>query len=63
MSNSTNNNPPKNKVAFPIGLVLGFGAGIIVGVILDKLALCMALGALVGIAYDSIKHTSKTEKK
>ena len=55
---------PENKPSgagrpFPIGLVLGFGLGLLVGFILHKLALCMALGALAGVAFDSLRNADK----
>ena len=52
-------NPPGAGRPFPIGLVLGFGVGLLVGFILHKLALCMVLGALAGFASDSLRNADK----
>lgn len=56
-------NPPGAGRPFPIGLVLGFGVGLLVGFILHKLALCMVLGALGGVASDSLRNAGKGERK
>ena len=52
-------NPPGAGRPFPIGLVLGFGVGLLVGFILHKLALSMVLGALAGVAFDSLRNADK----
>ena len=52
-------NPPGAGRPFPIGLVLGFGLGLLVGFILHKLALSMVLGALAGVAFDSLRNADK----
>jgi len=52
-------NPPGAGRPFPIGLVLGFGVGLLVGFILHKLALSMVLGALSGVAFDSLRNADK----
>ena len=56
-------NPPGAGRPFPIGLVLGFGVGLLVGFILHKLALCMVLGALGGVAYDALRDAGKDERR
>ena len=59
---------PENKPSgagrpFPIGLVVGFGVGLLVGFFLHKLALSMVLGALGGVASDSLRNAGKGERK
>ena len=56
-------NPPGAGRPFPIGLVLGFGVGLLVGFILHKLALSMVLGALAGVAFDVLKDAGKGERR
>ena len=56
-------NPPGAGRPFPIGLAVGFGVGLLVGFILHKLALCMVLGALGGVASDSLRNAGKGERK
>ena len=55
---SENHSSPGGR-PFPIGLVLGFGVGLLVGFILHKLALSMVLGALAGVAFDSLRNAGK----
>ena len=52
-------NPPGAGRPFPIGLVLGFGVGLLVGFILHKLALSLVLGAVAGVAFDSLRNADK----
>ena len=59
---------PENKPSgagrpFPIGLVAGFGVGLLVGFFLHKLALSMVLGALAGVAYDALRDAGKDERR
>ena len=63
MPKHPDHNPPGAGRPFPIGLVLGFGVGLLVGFILHKLALCMVLGALGGVASDSLRNAGKGERK
>ena len=56
-------NPPGAGRPFPIGLVLGFGVGLLVGFILHKPPPCMVLGALGGVASDSLRNAGKGERK
>ena len=59
MPKHPDHNPPGAGRPFPIGLVLGFGVGLLVGFILHKLALSMVLGALAGVAFDSLRNADK----
>ena len=59
---SENHSSPGGR-PFPIGLVLGFGVGLLVGFILHKLALSMVLGALAGVAFDVMKDAGKGERR
>ena len=63
MPKHPDHNPPGAGRPFPIGLVLGFGVGLLVGFILHKLALSMVLGALGGVAFDVLKDAGKGERK